>query len=128
LPGQPDPVLTYLGQAFWYRAGNGAVQWTETATVRQVVTANPFKSKTDAAVSSAAGGIDAVWSSVMIKSRHFQATLTGRAGKPHVVEVSSDLRNWKPAGTDLWPSGKYVYTDPVPATNKMRFYRAFALP
>ena len=123
LPGQPDPVLNVC-QAFWYRAGNGAVQWTEHFTVSQVVSTNPVKSKT----SSATGGFDDVWSSVMVKSRHFQATLTGQAGKSHVVEVSSDLRNWKPAGTNLWPSAKFAYTDPVPATNKMRFYRAFALP
>jgi hypothetical protein len=123
LPGQPDPVLN-VGQAFWYRAGNGAVQWTEYYTVSDAAPADPVKSKT----STAMGGFDAVWSSVRIKSRHFQATLTGQAGKPHVVEVSSDLRNWNPVRTNLWASGKFVYTDPVPATNKMRFYRAFALP
>ena len=67
-------------------------------------------------------------SPVMSRSRHFQFTLTGWAGKSHIVEASSDLKSWKPVGTNLWSSGKFIYTDPAPATNKMRFYRAFTLP
>jgi hypothetical protein len=126
LPGQPDPVITDVAQSFWYRAGNGVVQWTEIFTVNPL--SDSVKSKTFAAVSSATTSFDAAGSPVMSKSRRFQFVLTGRAGKSHVVEASSDLKSWQPVGTNLWSSGKFIYTDPVPATNKMRFYRAFALP
>jgi hypothetical protein len=128
LPGQPDPVLMVVGQAFWYRAGNGPLQWTETYNVSDVVPHNMFKPKTSTAVSSVARRLDGARSPGTLKSRHFQFTLTGQAGKLHVIEVSSDLQNWQPVGTNLWSSGKFVYTDPVPATNRMRFYRGFALP
>ena len=130
LPGQPDPVITDVFQAFWYRAGNGVVQWTENFTIDfgDVVSSDSVKSATSAAVSSARRSLDAAGSPVILKSRRFQFSLTGRAGKSHVVEASSDLKSWKPVGTNLWSSGKFIYTDPVPSTNKMRFYRAFALP
>jgi hypothetical protein len=129
LPGQPDPVLNF-GQAFWYRAGNRAVPWTENYTVNgsDIVTPKVVQAKTSAAVSSAAISLDAVQSPAMSKSRHCQLTWTGRAGKTHVVEASSDLKKWKPVGTNFWPSGKFIYADPVPATNNLRFYRSFALP
>ena len=46
-----------------------------------------------------------------------------------MVEVSSDLLSWQPVGTNLWSSGKFLaIRNPVPATNKVRFYRGFALP
>jgi hypothetical protein len=130
LPGQPDPVIANATQAFWYRAGNGVVQWTEnfTANPGDVVPSDSVKSTTSTAVSSATSSLDAAGSPFISKSRRFQFSLTGRAGKSHVVEASSDLKSWQPVGTNLWSSGKFIYTDPVPATNKMRFYRAFALP
>jgi hypothetical protein len=128
LPGQPDPILNFVGQAFWYRAGNGALQWTETLILTQVVHPDMVKAKTSAAGSTMARSFDVVRSPVMLKGRHFQFELAGQTGKSHVVEASSDLKNWKPVGSNLWSSGKFIFTDPVAATNKMRFYRAFALP
>jgi hypothetical protein len=126
-PGQPDPVLS-VGQAFWYRAGNGALQWTEYLSEDLVIRSDVVKPRTSAAVPILAYKFDSVRLPNILKSRHFQFTLTGQTGKSHVVEVSADLKNWKPVGTNLWNSDKFIYTDPVLATNKMRFYRSFALP
>jgi hypothetical protein len=127
LPEQPDPILN-LGQAFWYRAGNGPLQWTESYSADVVVPHEIVKARTSAAGLSVAGRLDVARSANILKSRHFQFTLTGEAGKLHVVEVSSDFKNWQPAATNLWPSDNFVYTDPAPATNKARFYRGLALP
>jgi hypothetical protein len=129
LPGQPDPVINIVTEAFWYRAGNGTVQWIENFIIDGVVPSGSVQSATSDAVSSATRiPLDASGSAAMSKSQRFQLTFTGQSGKFHVVQVSSDLKSWKPVGTNLWSSGKFIYTDPVPATNKMRFYRAFALP
>lgn len=121
LPGQPDPVTANPAQAFWYRAGNGSVQWTENFSFDDV--ASP-----DVAASPVLATRDAAGNAIPLKSRHFQFTLTGPAGKNHVLETSLDLEHWCPLGTNLWQSGKFNYAEPLPATNAMRFYRAFALP
>ncbi|HUD45628.1 MAG TPA: hypothetical protein VMR33_02305 [Candidatus Baltobacteraceae bacterium] len=128
LPRQPDPVTTEITQAFWYRAGNGVVQWTENFSVDMVAPSDSVKPATSTLDSPAIRRLDAAGRAVMLQSRHFQFTLTGRAGKSHVVEASSDLKSWQPVGTNFCSSGKFTYTDPLPATNKTRFYRAFALP
>jgi len=127
LPGQPDPMLK-AGQAFWYRAGNGPIQWTETFYISEVAPHDMVKSKISADASSVSRRLDAARSPSILGSRHFRTAFTGQAGKMHVVEVSPDLKNWQPAGTNLWSSDKFIYTDPAPATNKARFYRGFALP
>jgi hypothetical protein len=127
LPGQPDPVLNVC-QAFWYRAGNGSVQWTESYHPTEIVPRDKVKYKTSGAGAPVALQFDSALSPGVLKSGHFQLKLMGESGKLHVVEVSSDLKNWQPVDTNLWSSGNFVYTDPVPATNKARFYRGFALP
>lgn len=119
--GAAQPSLSYFAQAFWYRAGNQPVPWVETYFVGQALPSN---------------GSDrprrrnfAKLSSPIISGRHrFQAKLEGIPGKTHVVEISSDLKAWKPVATNLLSSTTWLYEDPEPATKASRFYRAFALP
>jgi hypothetical protein len=128
LPGQPDPILAYPGQAFWYRAGHGSLQWTESYYVSEIARRDTVKPKASLTGSPVRRRLDAARSPALLKGGHVQATFTGEARQLHVVEVSSDLRNWQAAATNLWSSDRFVYTDPAPATNKARFYRGFALP
>jgi hypothetical protein len=128
LPGQPDAFIPNPCQAFWYRAGNGVVQWTEYFSLDSAEPSEAIKSTTSATAPHPTTKFDGAGSAVVLKNRHFQVTLAGAAGKSHVVEASSDLKRWQPMGTNLWPSGKFTYVDPIQATNRMRFYRAFALP
>jgi hypothetical protein len=128
LAGQPDPVTTNVTQAFWYRAGNGPVQWIENFYPFGDVTSSSAIATASAAGSPPTRSPDIAGSPVMFKNRQFRFVLTGPAGKSHVVEASSDLKTWRPIGTNLWTTGKFVFTDPAPATNKSRFYRSYALP
>jgi hypothetical protein len=135
LPAEPDPLIA-TAQAFWYRAGNGSVQWVQTFIIGQTEYSSPnaaatsgvATSKTSSGVSVRSRKFDAAGSAAISKNRHFQFTLTGEPGKTHVVEASPDLKTWQSIETNLWSSGKFIFTDPAPATNKMRFYRAFAAP
>jgi hypothetical protein len=50
--------------------------------------------------------------------------LTGEANRLYHLLVSSNLLNWSTLYTTDSPSAAFVYTDPEPATNPVRFYRA----
>jgi sugar lactone lactonase YvrE len=54
----------------------------------------------------------------------FGLSLTGRAGQPVVLEVSSDLRTWWPVWTNTL-TGKLRFEDPVIDLSTPRFYRAY---
>ncbi len=50
--------------------------------------------------------------------------VTSFPGKPTVIEVSPDLANWSPISTNVPSGNAFTFTDPSPATNGTRFYRA----
>ena len=112
------------GQAFWYRAGNQPVQWVETyLPFSQIETlpsngSDPPRQRRFAKLSSP----------ILLSRRRFQAKIEGTPGKMHVIEISSDLKAWKPVATNLMSSATWLFEDAEPANNASRFYRAFALP
>ena len=50
--------------------------------------------------------------------------VTSFPGKATVIEASPDLANWSPIATNVPPTNTFTFTDPSPATNGTRFYRA----
>jgi hypothetical protein len=42
----------------------------------------------------------------------------------NIIEASSNLLNWAPISTNVPYSNSFTFTDPSPATNSPRFYRA----
>jgi hypothetical protein len=42
----------------------------------------------------------------------------------HVIEASANLLNWTPISTNVPLTNTFPFTDPSPATNSPRFYRA----
>lgn len=57
----------------------------------------------------------------------FSFQLHGLIGSNYVTQVSSDLRSWSPLTTNGIPAAGYVIiTDPAPANQARRFYRAIS--
>ena len=54
----------------------------------------------------------------------FRVTVTGPAGGPVRLEVSTDLTGWSPLVTLDNPDGTVEYTDAIPAGPNGRYYRA----
>ena len=50
--------------------------------------------------------------------------VTSFPGKPTVIKSSPDLVNWSSIATNVPPTNTFTFTDPSPATNGTRFYRA----
>ena len=50
--------------------------------------------------------------------------VTSFPGNPTVIESSPDLTDWSPIATNVPPTNTFTFTDPSPATNGTRFYRA----
>jgi hypothetical protein len=50
--------------------------------------------------------------------------LTSFPGRSTVFEVSRNFLDWSPINTNVPSSNTFIFTDPGPATNSVRFYRA----
>jgi hypothetical protein len=118
--GATQPIIPNVGESFWYRAGNQPVQWTQ----QYYVTGTP--PSTDLARTQNRKPAKLL-SPAIAEHRHFQARIKGEVGKRHVVEVSHDLKTWKPVATNLLSSATWLYKETEPATNACRYYRAFTL-
>ncbi|MEY2410493.1 MAG: hypothetical protein QOF48_3163 [Verrucomicrobiota bacterium] len=59
----------------------------------------------------------------------FEFMLKGQAGGKYLIQRSPDMRNWSTIGNaTLAPSNTLMFTDPAPAGNSPRFYRAIHIP
>ena len=63
-------------------------------------------------------------SNARIQSNHFAFQLAGQSNQVVVVETSTNLKNWLPLATNTFGIGPLPFTDPAPASLRMRFYRA----
>lgn len=48
--------------------------------------------------------------------------------QPVVVEASSDFLNWVSVYTNAPTNGTFRFSDPIPSSNSLRFYRAYQVP
>ena len=56
-------------------------------------------------------------------------TVTGAAGRKHIVETSTNLVNWQVIYTNTLPStGVFVLGDPIRPETHAKFYRAAMVP
>jgi len=55
----------------------------------------------------------------------FGFDLMGPAGKLVIVEISTNLANWRPVWTNTFGLGTLPYSDPQSGLNAQRFYRAY---
>jgi subtilisin-like proprotein convertase family protein len=58
----------------------------------------------------------------------FELTMLGLPHMTHVIEASSDLRNWTPISTNTPLSSTTLFVDPYAASSPSRFYRAVRCP
>jgi hypothetical protein len=59
---------------------------------------------------------------------HFQFIIEGvTPGRTNVVEVSPDLFNWSPMGTNVAVGNSMLFLDPTPTIGERRFYRTFEI-
>ena len=49
----------------------------------------------------------------------------GLSDRPYVIQASANLVNWNSVATNVSDSGTIQWTDPLPANQPRRFYRAF---
>jgi len=63
-------------------------------------------------------------SNATIQSNHFQFQVSGQSNQVIVLEASADLSHWLPLLTNTLGGNPLSFTDPAPATPRMRFYRA----
>ena len=61
-------------------------------------------------------------------SKLFAFSTTTTRNQAVVVETSSNLVNWVPVYTNAPSNGLFQYSDPSPASNSFRFYRAYQMP
>ena len=54
----------------------------------------------------------------------FSMLITGEAGQVYNVQTSSNLADWATVGTVTNITGSVPYTEPVPANETQRYYRA----
>ena len=62
------------------------------------------------------------------QNRHWGFSFNGSICSPVVIDASSDLLNWVPLVTNVFPSGCLPFTDPGSTNSPRRFYRARLLP
>jgi uncharacterized delta-60 repeat protein len=65
-----------------------------------------------------------ILSNARIQSNHFAFQLSGQSNQLVVIETSTNLKNWLPLATNTFGSTPLPFTDPAPATLRMRLYRA----
>lgn len=58
----------------------------------------------------------------------FELTMLGLPHMTHVIEATSDLRNWTPISTNTPQSNTTLFIDPNAASSPTRFYRAVRCP
>jgi len=54
--------------------------------------------------------------------------VTSFPGKQSILQASPNLSDWVPISTNLPSNNTFTFTDPNPATNSQRFYRALVPP
>jgi hypothetical protein len=62
--------------------------------------------------------------SLRVQAAQAVVQLTGESNRLYNLLVSSNLLNWSTLYSTDCPSAEFIYTDPQPATNLARFYRA----
>lgn len=59
-----------------------------------------------------------------LASNEFQVKVSGLPGFDYIIETSTNLINWEPAGTNVAP---FTFTDPMLDGFPVKFYRAVYL-
>ena len=54
--------------------------------------------------------------------------VTSFPGRQTMIQASRNLLDWVPVSTNQPSSNTFTFTDPSPATNAQRFYRALVPP
>jgi uncharacterized delta-60 repeat protein len=63
-------------------------------------------------------------SNARIQSNHFTFQLSGQSNQAVVIETSTNLNDWLPLATNTLGIGPLPFSDPAPASLRMRVYRA----
>ncbi len=61
---------------------------------------------------------------VELNRSQFQIGINGVAGQVIIVQTSSDFVNWQPLATNTLSTTRWLYTNTVPSSAPLRFYRA----